>query len=44
MPNVIKKQEEQMNQSFYYHAMEVEPEVVLSKKKVTHQSFVAFPT
>ena len=44
MPNVIKKQEEQMNQSFYYHAMKVEPEVVLSKEKVIYQSFVVFLT
>ncbi|CAG8594821.1 2611_t:CDS:2 [Funneliformis mosseae] len=33
MPNIMKNQEEQMNLSLYYHAMEVEPEVVFSKEK-----------
>lgn len=34
MPNIVKKQEEQMNLSFYYHAAEVDIEVAFSKEKV----------
>ena len=44
MPNIMKKQEEQMSLSLYYHAMEVELEVVLSKEKVMYQFVIAFPT
>ena len=34
MPNVIKKQEEQMNLSLYYHAIEIDFEVARSIEKV----------
>ena len=36
MPNILKKQEEQMSLSLYYHATEVELEVVLSKERVMY--------
>ncbi len=36
MLNIIKKQEEQMNLSLYYHVTEVELEVVLSKEKIMY--------
>ncbi|CAG8680273.1 421_t:CDS:2 [Funneliformis mosseae] len=38
MPNIMKKQKEQMNLSLYYHATEVEPEVVFFKEKVFDES------
>ncbi|CAG8641225.1 3355_t:CDS:10, partial [Funneliformis mosseae] len=37
-PNILKKQEEQMSLSLYYHATEVELEVVLSKEQVLDES------
>ncbi|RIB04689.1 hypothetical protein C2G38_2048228 [Gigaspora rosea] len=38
MPNIVKKQEEQMNLSFYYHAVEVDLEVIFSKEKEVDES------
>ncbi|CAG8579594.1 5818_t:CDS:2, partial [Dentiscutata erythropus] len=38
MPNVMKKQEKQMNLSFYYHAIEVDLEVIISKKREVDES------
>ena len=35
MPNIIKKQEEQMNLSLCYHAMEIDFENARSKEKVS---------
>ncbi|RIB15058.1 hypothetical protein C2G38_2143765, partial [Gigaspora rosea] len=34
MPNIGKKQEEQMNLSFYYNAVEIDLEAVFSKEKI----------
>jgi hypothetical protein len=34
MPNIMKKQEEQMELSLYYHAVEIELEVLHSKEMV----------
>ena len=44
MPSIMKKQEEQMSLSLYYHATEVELKDVLSKEKVMYQFIIAFPT
>ena len=36
MPNIMKKQEEQMDLSLYYHAVEIELEVLCSKEMVVN--------
>ncbi|CAG8770649.1 21660_t:CDS:2, partial [Gigaspora margarita] len=38
MPNIIKKQKKQMSLSFYYHAMEVDLEVIFSKEREVDES------
>ncbi|CAG8768449.1 26572_t:CDS:2, partial [Dentiscutata erythropus] len=38
MPNIMKKQEEQMNLSFYYHAIEVDLEVIFSREREVDES------
>ncbi|CAG8457885.1 6284_t:CDS:2 [Scutellospora calospora] len=38
IPNIIKNQEEQMNLSLYYHAVEIDFEVLLSKEKKVNKS------
>ena len=38
MPNIIKKQEEQMNLSLYYHAVEIDFEVARTMEKVNFYS------
>jgi hypothetical protein len=41
MPNVIKKQEEQMNLSLYYHAIEIKLETLHSKETVRYKIRIA---
>ena len=38
MPNIMKKQEEQMNSSLYYHATEIDSETAYFLEKVIFYS------